>query len=79
VVLTPPVIVREVHRLHKAQELAGGHASSHAMTAGLAGMLLSFIAGLLALRWLSRWLEQGRWHYFGVYCLVAALVVYLSG
>jgi undecaprenyl-diphosphatase len=79
VVLTPPVIVREVHRLHKAQQLTGGHASSHAMTAGLAGMVLSFVAGLLALRWLSRWLEQGRWHYFGAYCLVAALVVFWTG
>jgi undecaprenyl-diphosphatase len=79
VVLTPPVIVREVHRLHKAQELAGGHAPSHAMTAGLAGMVLSFVAGLIALRWLSRWLEQGRWHYFGAYSLVAALVVFWAG
>jgi undecaprenyl-diphosphatase len=78
VVLTPPVIVREVHRLHKAQALSG-HVPAHAMTASLAGMALSFIAGLLALRWLSRWLEQGRWHYFGAYCLVAAAVVFWAG
>ena len=28
-------------------------------------MSLRFLAGLGALRWLSRWLEQGRWHCFG--------------
>jgi undecaprenyl-diphosphatase len=35
-------------------------------------MGLSFIAGLLALKWLSRWLEGGRWKFFGFYCLAAA-------
>jgi undecaprenyl-diphosphatase len=24
---------------------------------------------------LSRWLEGGRWYLFGIYCLVAAIVV----
>lgn len=76
VVLTPPVLVREVQRLHKAQALADHASAPHAMSAGLIGMVLSFAAGLLALRWLSRWLEQGRWHYFGIYCLVAAFVVF---
>jgi undecaprenyl-diphosphatase len=80
VVLTPPVIVREVHRLHKAQAALGvGQAPSHALGASLLGMLLSFLAGLIALRWLSRWLEQGRWHYFGAYCLLVALVVFWVG
>jgi len=33
---------------------------------------------LLALKWLSRWLESGRWYWFGVYCLLAAgAVAYL--
>jgi undecaprenyl-diphosphatase len=35
----------------------------------------AFLAGLLALKWLSRWLETGRWYIFGIYCLVAACVV----
>ncbi|HEY4748774.1 MAG TPA: undecaprenyl-diphosphate phosphatase [Steroidobacteraceae bacterium] len=80
VVLTPAVIVREVHRLHKAQSaLPGAHLElSHAMAASVAGMVLSFVAGLLALRWLSSWLEQGRWHYFGAYCLIASLVVFFA-
>jgi undecaprenyl-diphosphatase len=41
----------------------------------LVGMVFSFLAGLLALKWLSRWLEGGRWVYFGLYCLIAAFAV----
>jgi undecaprenyl-diphosphatase len=33
------------------------------------------VAGLLALKWLSGWLETGRWYLFGVYCLIAAAAV----
>jgi undecaprenyl-diphosphatase len=38
-------------------------------------MMLSFVAGLVALRWLSGRLEQGRWYLFGIYCLQASRVV----
>jgi undecaprenyl-diphosphatase len=41
----------------------------------VAGAVLAFLAGLLALRWLSQWLEGGRWYLFGIYCLVAASAV----
>jgi undecaprenyl-diphosphatase len=79
VVLTPPVIVREVLRLLKA------HHSSSSDLPGMAGlfypsllgMVLSFVSGMLALRWLSNWLDRGRWHLFGIYCLCAAVVVFL--
>ncbi len=79
VVLTPPVIGREVWRLLKAQTAPLTHTGVLALfLPSLLGMVLSCLAGLLALRWLSRWLEQGRWHYFGIYCLVAsAAVLYL--
>jgi len=40
-------------------------------------MFFSFLAGLIALRWLSRWLEAGRWKFFGVYCLVAAGLIFI--
>ena len=40
-------------------------------------MVFSFVAGLLALKWLSRWLEGGRWKFFGFYCLIAAAGVLL--
>jgi undecaprenyl-diphosphatase len=82
VVLTPPVIVRELHRLHKAQAALGpdsGAGLGQAVLPGVIGMALSFVAGMLALRWLSRWLEQGRWHLFGAYCLLAALIVLWVG
>jgi len=79
VVLTPPVIVREVLRLLKAQ-----HASALSVTSmmglfypSLLGMVLSFISGILALIWLSNWLERGRWHLFGIYCLCVSVIVFL--
>jgi undecaprenyl-diphosphatase len=75
VVLTPPVVAREVMRLiHWSR---AGQAIDLRGVAGFSvlGALLAFGAGLLALRWLSRWLEGGRWYLFGVYCLVAAGLV----
>jgi undecaprenyl-diphosphatase len=77
VVLTPPVIARELSRLLKAN--AGAAQPVHVsalLLPGVFGMVCSFIAGLGALWLLSRWLEQGRWSYFGIYCLVAAIVVF---
>jgi undecaprenyl-diphosphatase len=80
VVLTPAVIVKEAYRLYKAQEAATGASGPlHLVAPSLIGMGLSFLAGLVALRWLSMWLEQGRWHFFGVYCLLASLVVLWVG
>jgi undecaprenyl-diphosphatase len=79
VVLTPAAIAREALRLVHAHALSGPGSVLHLFVPGLVGMGLSFLAGLLALKWLSRWLEAGRWKYFGVYCLVAAvgvLVIY---
>jgi undecaprenyl-diphosphatase len=71
VVLTPAAIAQETHRLIKAHALSKDSAL-HLLTPGLVGMIFSFAAGLLALKWLSRWLEGGRWKFFGFYCLVAA-------
>ena len=36
------------------------------------------LAGLVALRWLSSWLEQGRWAYFGYHCVVFSGVIFLT-
>jgi undecaprenyl-diphosphatase len=71
VVLTPLVVAREVLRVVRTQHtgLAGS------LVPGLVGAVFAFLAGLLALKWLSRWLETGRWYLFGIYCLVASLVV----
>jgi undecaprenyl-diphosphatase len=73
VVLTPAVIGREFLRLYKDRAAAGAPHLAPMMTPGLIGMVASFFAGLLALKWLSGWLEHGRWHYFGFYCFAAAL------
>ncbi|HEX4598831.1 MAG TPA: undecaprenyl-diphosphate phosphatase [Burkholderiaceae bacterium] len=78
VVLTPPVIAREAWRLYKALPASsptGGSALLHSLAPSLLGMTLSFLTGMVALRWLSRWLEQGRWYFFGAYCLVASMIV----
>ncbi len=79
VVLTPPVIAREVLRLLKAHHAASLNAASMAglFYPSLIGMVLSFVSGILALQWLSNWLERGRWHLFGIYCLCASAVVLL--
>jgi undecaprenyl-diphosphatase len=73
VAITPLAIGHEALRVLRNAHVAGGPAPwSAAMSPGLAGMVCAFGAGLLALYWLSRWLEEGRWYLFGVYCLAAA-------
>ncbi|MGC1418447.1 MAG: undecaprenyl-diphosphate phosphatase [Candidatus Acidiferrum sp.] len=75
VVLTPAAIAREGWRLIQMQHLEHGASLASAALPSLVGALFAFLAGLLALKWLSRWLETGRWYIFGVYCLVAACAV----
>jgi undecaprenyl-diphosphatase len=74
VLLTPVVIVYEAREI-----VVHGAAPSEGLAPlilpGLVGMCFSFAAGLVALRLLSRWLERGRWQWFGGYCLIAAAVV----
>jgi undecaprenyl-diphosphatase len=79
VVLTPPVIVREALRLLKSHHASSLNGTSMAglFLPSLLGMALSFISGILALRWLSNWLERGRWHLFGIYCICASVIVFV--
>lgn len=82
VALTPAVIAKEALRVWKTPGAGGAgtaHGLLHLAGPGLLGMALSFLAGLAALRWLSSWLEQGRWWAFGAYCLIASLVVLWIG
>jgi len=74
VVLTPPADAREILRVYQSQHhhLAG---MLPTVIPSVVGVVFAFLAGLLALKWLSRWLETGRWHFFGIYCLIAAIVV----
>lgn len=78
VVLTPAVIAKELLRLLHAQQTTTGTAHlalSSLFLPSLFGMVFSFLTGLLALKWLSAWLEHGRWYLFGIYCLVFSGVV----
>ncbi|MBV9130062.1 MAG: undecaprenyl-diphosphate phosphatase [Verrucomicrobia bacterium] len=80
VVLTPPVIAKELWRLLKAHSETNHPLQLlHLALPGVFGMVCSFMAGWLGLRLLSRWLEAGRWKLFGYYCLVAGVVVFAMG
>ena len=78
VVLTPAVLGREILRLLKASHAAtvvGTPIDLHqAFFSSLIGLVMSFVAGLAALKWLSSWLESGKWYLFGSYCLLASAV-----
>ncbi|MBS1800912.1 MAG: undecaprenyl-diphosphate phosphatase [Acidobacteria bacterium] len=80
VILTPPVVAREALRLLKASHEAAAAGAPIDLVGSVAvsvlGAVFAFLAGLIALRWLSAWLEQGRWYLFGVYCLLASAVVF---
>lgn len=75
VVLTPPIVRREVLRLMHSVHQAGSASLSSVGLMCVIGAVVAFVAGLLALIWLSRWLEAGRWYLFGIYCLIAGVVV----
>jgi len=77
VVLTPAVIGRSVLRLLDDERVRADPAQLlGAVGPGLVGMVLSAVAGFLALFLLSAALEKGRWTFFGWYCLAASLVVF---
>jgi undecaprenyl-diphosphatase len=75
VALTPAADGRELLRLMKARHIGGGLNLASAMMPSMLGMVCAFAAGLVALKWLSKWLESDRWYLFGIYCLVAAVAV----
>jgi undecaprenyl-diphosphatase len=84
VVITPPVIVKELLRLLKHTGTAASQPLSHLqllhlLGPGIFGMLAAFVAGILALRLLSSWLEKGHWAWFGYYCIgFSGFVFYLA-
>lgn len=40
-----------------------------------AGAVVSFVVGLFALKWLLRWLERGKLHYFAYWCIPLGFAV----
>jgi|ERR1700691_3072622 len=75
VLLTPVVVGRETMRLIQAERITHTAQLASAVFPSLLGAAFAFIAGLLALKWLTRWLESGRWYLFGIYCLIASAAV----
>jgi undecaprenyl-diphosphatase len=80
VLLTPAVVGLEALRLQKAAHAAlladAPIDLKGSLVFSLRGMVFSFLAGLVALKWLSSWLENGRWYLFGIYCLLASGIVF---
>ena len=81
VALTPAVMAKEGYRFMKAYSAPTSHAGPLAdlLLPDILGLVFSFTAGLIALRWLSQWLEADRWDVFGYYCLFAAGTVFIVG
>jgi undecaprenyl-diphosphatase len=75
VILTPFVIIREFIRLHHIMPATGLESMPYLY--GVLGTIFSFFSGLLALRWLSSWLERGKWWVFGVYCLFLSAMIFI--
>ena len=75
VVLTPALIAMEGKRLLDYNKTVAHLPLGHLLAPSLVGMVFSFIAGLVALKWLSQWLEGGQWKFFGFYCIIASLAV----
>jgi undecaprenyl-diphosphatase len=75
VVLTPAVVVRESWRLLRGHGLAATANVYSTAIYSVLGATVAFIAGLAALKWISKWLETDRWYLFGIYCLGAAILV----
>ncbi|HVC00302.1 MAG TPA: undecaprenyl-diphosphate phosphatase [Candidatus Dormibacteraeota bacterium] len=75
VAITPAAIARELYRLIQMQHIHHGTRLAFEVLPSVLGAFFAFLAGLVALKWLSRWLESGRWYIFGIYCLFAACVV----
>jgi undecaprenyl-diphosphatase len=70
-------VFRVVEQEHAIALPEPSHTLAGVILPGLVGMLCSFLAGVVALKWLSSWLETDRWYLFGIYCLIASIVVFL--
>jgi undecaprenyl-diphosphatase len=73
-IVTVPVVGRESLRLRDFNGASSGTAGLPWLM-GFLGLVFSFGAGLFAIRWLSSWLEKGRWGWFGLYCLIASALI----
>ena len=54
------------------------HSFSILPSVGFASLISSFIVGIVALKWLLKWLAQGKFHYFGFYCILIGMFSLVS-
>jgi len=48
------------------------------LSTSLAGLITSFCIGIISLKWLLGWLEDGKFHYFGLYCFFIGIFTVVS-
>ncbi len=48
------------------------------LSVSIVAFLSSFGVGVVALKWLLGWLEQGKLHYFGAYCLSVGIITLVN-
>ena len=54
------------------------HSFSILPSVGFASLISSFVVGIVALKWLLKWLAQGKFHYFGFYCILIGMFSLVS-
>ncbi len=57
------------------EDYSAGNPIGYSMSELLAGAAVSFVVGILALRWLIGWSRQDRLHWFAWWCIPAGIVV----
>ena len=57
----------------RALDVSGGFQLP--LSVSIVAFLSSFGVGVVALKWLLGWLEQGKFHYFGVYCFAVGIII----
>ena len=45
---------------------------------GFVALISSFLVGVLALKWLLNWLGKGKFHIFGIYCILLGLFMMIN-
>ena len=44
------------------------------ISVAIAGLISSFIIGIISLKWLLQLIQEGKFHYFGVYCFFVGII-----
>jgi len=79
-ILTPVALLYQILKIFKQTPEVFVQKMQELFLTGTFAFFLSFLAGLVALKWLSIWLKRNYWKYFGLYgiSLGAGILIYLS-